>query len=182
MSIISERDRASASCLVELAAHPEVGLYPGQQLSHPERLGDEVGGAEAERANRGLFGRHGGDHENRQILETGIGLDPLQQLEAVHLGHHDVEQKQIELFRGQVLEEVLAARGGEHVVAVFLEDPGQGSGERLIVVRHEDLGATVIDRLDLSEDAPGAGNSRSGSTFPPLTTTTVEPVGPDAPG
>ena len=124
MSIISDRDRASASRLVELPADPEVGLHPGQQLPHPKWFGDEIGGTEAERANGGLFGRHGGDHQNRQVLEARIGLDPLQQLEAVHLGHHDVEEKQVELFGGQVLEEVLAARGGEDVVAVLLEDPG----------------------------------------------------------
>ena len=76
-----------------------------------------------------------------QVLEAGIGLDPLQELQAVHLGHHDVEEKQVELLGGQVLEEMLAPRRGEDVVAVLLEDPGQRPGERLIVVRHEDLGS-----------------------------------------
>ena len=87
--------------LVQLAAHPQVRLHPRQQLPDPERLGDEVGGAQAQRADGGLFRRHGRDHEHRQVLEAGIGLDPLQQLQAVHLGHHDVEQQQIELLGGR---------------------------------------------------------------------------------
>ena len=127
--------------LVELAAHPEMRLHPRQQLPHPERLGDEVRGPEAEGSDRRLLGRHGGDHEDRQVLEPGIGLDPLEQLEPVHLRHHDVEQQEVELLRVQVVEEVLAPGHGEHLVAVFLEDPGQGAGERLVVVGDEDLGS-----------------------------------------
>ena len=84
--------------LVQLAADAQVRLDPGQQLAHPERLGDEVGRAEAEGADGGFLGRHRGDHEDRQVLEPRIGLDPLQELQAVHLGHHDVEQQQVELL------------------------------------------------------------------------------------
>ena len=76
-----------------------------------------------------------------QVLEPRIGLHPLQELEAVHLGHHDVEQQQVELLGAQMVEEMLAPRDGEHLVAVLLEDPGQGAGERLVVVGDEDLGS-----------------------------------------
>ena len=127
--------------LVQLAAGAEVRLHPGQQLAHPERLGDEVGGAEAEGADGGFLGRHGGDHQDRQVLEPGVGLDPLEELEPVHLRHHDVEQEEVELLGAQMVEQVLAAGDGEHLVAVLLQDPGQGPGERLVVVGDEDLGS-----------------------------------------
>ena len=76
-----------------------------------------------------------------QVLEAGIGLHPLEELQPVHLGHHDVEQEQVELLGAQMVEEMLAARHGEDLVAVLLEDPGQGPGERLVVVGDEDLGS-----------------------------------------
>ena len=68
-----------------------------------------------------------------------VGLDPLEQLQPVHLGHHDVEQQQVERLGLQVLEQMLAAGNGQHLVAVLLEDPGQRAGERLVVIGHEDL-------------------------------------------
>ena len=125
--------------LIELAPYPEMRLYPRQQLPDPERLRDEVRGAEAERSDGGLLRGHRGDHEHRQVLVPRIGLHLLQELETVHLGHHDVEQQQIERLGLQVLEQVLAAGDGEHVVTVLLEDPGQRAGERLVIVRDEDL-------------------------------------------
>ena len=48
MSIISERDAGLGPGLVQLAADPEMRLDPGQQLAHPERLGNEVRRAQAE--------------------------------------------------------------------------------------------------------------------------------------
>ena len=154
--------------LVELPSHPEMGLHPGQQLPDSKWLGDEIRGAEAEGANRGLFRRHGGDHQDRQVLEPRISLYSLEQLQPIDLGHHDIEQEQVELFGGEMLEEVLAPGSGKDIVAVFLENPGQRPRQRLIVVRHQDLrrnGHHCTRRWN-----------RAGSTFPPLTMATVGPV------
>ena len=109
--------------LVELAPDPEVRLHPGEQLAHPERFGDEVSGTETEGANRGLFRRHRRDHEHRQVLEARVGFHPLEQLQSVDLGHHDVQQEQVEGLRLQVLEQQLATRHGHDLVAVLLENP-----------------------------------------------------------
>ena len=49
------------------------------------------------------------------IISTGrsreamVALEPLQQLQAVGLGHHDVEQQQVVLVAPQPVEQVLAA-------------------------------------------------------------------------
>jgi hypothetical protein len=126
--------------LVELAPDPEVRLDPREKLANPERLRNEVGGAEAERADCRLLGRHGGDHEHGQVLEAGIGLDPLKELKTVHSRHHDVEEKEVEGLGLQVLEEALPPGNREHFVAVLLEDPGECSGQCLVVVSYEDLG------------------------------------------
>jgi hypothetical protein len=36
------------------------------------------------------------DDDDRQVAGTGGGLEGLQHLEAIHLGHHDIEQHQVE--------------------------------------------------------------------------------------
>src|SRR5687768_172387 len=154
-------------------------LHAREQLAHAERLGDEVGCPEAERAHRGFLGWHRGNHEDGQVAIPGVVLYALQQLQPVDLRHHDVEEEQVELVGREMLEEMLAARNGNDFVAVLLEDPGERAGERLIVVgdenlrseRHsaretfEDCGIDVAaarDRDDRSLDRESTGPERGG--------------------
>ena len=154
MSIISERDRASARAWFSSRPTRRCALTRASSSRTRNGLGMKSAAPRPSERTVASSGRHRGDHEHRQVLEAGIGLDPLEQLETVHLGHHDVEQQQIERLGGQVLEQMLAAGDGEHVVAVLLEDPGQRAGERLVVVRHEDLGS---ERHQLHQPVEEAG-------------------------
>ncbi len=113
--------------LVELAPDPEMSLHPGEEFLDPEWLGDEILGAQPQRADRRLLGRHRRDHQHRQVAPAGVVPDLLQQLEPVDLGHHDVEQQQVELVGGKVLEEVLATGNGDDIVAVLAQDPRERS-------------------------------------------------------
>jgi len=97
----------------------------GEQLAHPERLGDEVRGPEAEGPHRGVLGGHRRDHENRELAEAFVLLQALEQLQPVDLGHHDVEQQQGRLGLLQLGEQAFAPGAHGHLVAVLLEDPRQ---------------------------------------------------------
>ena len=70
-------------------------------------------------------------------------------------------------LRVEPLQQVLPAGDAHHLVAVLLEDPGEGAGQRLVVIRDEDL------RRELIQDTRRW--NRSGSTLPPLRMATVRP-------
>src|SRR6185436_16826800 len=134
-----------------------------------EGLRDEVAGAEPQGAHRGLLGRHRRDHENRKVLEPIVPFETAQQLEAIHLRHHDVEQDQVERLGFEPLQQMLAARHRGDVVTVFLEDPPQGAGEGGIIVGDENLGSRAHALSCTSR------SKRAGSTFPPVATATTDP-------
>src|SRR5690606_5981723 len=129
--------------------------------------------AEAQRAHGGFLGGHGGDHEDRDVAEPRVGLEPLQQHQPVGPGHHDVEHEQVVRLGGQLLHHRGSAVHHHHLVLVLLEDPGEGAGERQVVIGDQDAGLDAhpaINRLN-----------SSGSTLPPLTTATVGPAGRSRP-
>src|SRR5437667_43764 len=119
----------------------------GEQLAHTERLGDEVGGAQAKRFDRRFLGRHRRDHQDRKVAEPLVGLHLGQELEAVHLGHHDVEQQQVGAFLLELPHEPLATGRDDDLVAVLLEDPHERADQRLVVVGDEDLGRGTVGHL-----------------------------------
>ena len=131
----------AAACLFarlrERPPHADVRLDTRQQLSHAERFGDEVGRAQSKRAHRRFFRRHGRDHEHRQVLIALFLLQALEQLQAVDLRHHDVEQQQRGLDLLQLGKQAVAARTDGHLVPVLLEDPGQRPDQRFIVVGNQ---------------------------------------------
>src|SRR2546426_3120380 len=149
----------------ELLGGADVRLDAREQLAHAERLGDEVRRAEAERLHGRLLGRHGRDHQHREVPEPVVGLHLLEQLQAVDLGHHDVEEQELRPLLLEPPEEVPPAGGAHDLLPVFLEDPGGGAHERLVVVGDEDLARAFRPRSHAS--------SNEGSTLPPLTTSTV---------
>ena len=78
-----------------------------------ERLGDVVEGAPLHRRERGLDRREGGDHHDRQVLVHRPEL--AEHGEAVHAGHHDVDDSGVEGLRPRQLEPVHAVDGKAHV-------------------------------------------------------------------
>src|SRR5207253_1373165 len=75
------------------------------------------------------------------------------------------EEQELRPLLLEPAEQVLPARGDHDLVPVFLEDPGEGAHERLVVVGDEDLARAFRHRSHAS--------SNEGSTLPPLTTSTV---------
>src|SRR3989441_1256294 len=160
--------RATARFLTRLrqrAADAYVRLDARQQLPHPERFGDEVGRAEAQSAHGRFLGRHGRHHEDRQVAIPLVLLQALEQLQPIHLGHHDVEQQDggLELF--ELGEQPVASGADRHLVPIFFQDPGQGLDQRRVVVSDQD------SRCGARHQSVASRSERS--TLPPLTTSTV---------
>jgi hypothetical protein len=59
-----------------------------------------------------------GDHDHRNVLGALFGLEPPADLEAVHAGHHHIEQHDIGALVGTDLKRLTAAPCGAHVEIV----------------------------------------------------------------
>src|SRR5256885_1887505 len=158
----------------QLLRRADVRLHARQQLAHPEWLGDEISGPEAERLDRRLLGRHRREHQHRDVAEPVVCLHFRQQLQAVDLRHHDVEQQEVGALLFQLTDQPLTARRRDDVVTVLLQDPRERADQGLVVVRDEDLGSGFGAQRPQS-------SSSEGSTLPPLTTSTVGGTGRTAP-
>ena len=64
-----------------------------------DRLGQVLVAAGLEPGDHVLRVGHRGDHDDRRERERGVGAQPPADLDAVELGHHDVEQDQVGLSR-----------------------------------------------------------------------------------
>ena len=102
------------------------------------RLLEEVEGAELRGLDRGLHRPVPRDHD---ADEVGMRLlDALEQLQAVHSRHLDVEEREIEAPVGKRVQRGLAALRGANVVILVLEDALERAANRGVVVDDEDAG------------------------------------------
>ena len=65
--------------------------------------------------------RFGGDQDHRDERQRGVGLQPLDGLDAVHLRHHDVEQYEVGQQLAGLFQRLDAVPGGHDLVALALE-------------------------------------------------------------
>jgi len=79
----------------------ERGRNAGAKHDRVEGLGQVVRGAELDRAGDAVDLVDGRDHDDRNVPEHGIRPHALEDLETVHLGHHDVEEHQVDRVRGE---------------------------------------------------------------------------------
>ncbi len=99
-----------------------------------DRLGDEVEGAELERAHRGLDVAVGGDHGHR--YGRRVALHPLHQLETVAVGQAHVREAQVVAD----LQQLRRASARSAVVSGRVSMPFEGHGQQLA-----DIGLVVDD-------------------------------------
>ena len=119
---------------------PQDRADAGRQLVGMERLGDVVVGAEVEAL--GLVGGRalGGQQDHRD----GTSLAQLaHDLDAVEVGHDDVEQDDVGADLLGLLERLLAAVGGDDAEALLAEGDRNELRDARLVIRDEDewLGA-----------------------------------------
>lgn len=79
-----------------------------------------------------------GDHHDWNVVGGGIGLEAAADLEAVHVGHHDVEQDDVAFGAGTDRQRLVAVRGGHHV-EIFGGETG---------LQQFDVGRDVVDNED----------------------------------
>ena len=116
---------------------PQDGADAGGQLVGVERLGDVVVGAEVEAlglvGGRAL-GRQQDDGDRAPLAELAHDLD------AVEVGHDDVEQDDVRPDLLGLLEGLLAAVGGDDAEALLTEGDRDELGDAGFVVGDEDEG------------------------------------------
>src|SRR5437879_1004979 len=118
--------------LVQGVARQERDLFEG------ERLFDVVVGAQLDRLDRRFDGPVAGHHDDQQAR---VGLHrALERLDAVEIGHPDVEEHQV---RGGIsldeLEGFLAALRHGNLVALVLQDARERVEDRRLVVHDQDV-------------------------------------------
>ncbi len=135
---------------------PLQALDAGQQRKDvvvAERLGDEIEGPQPHRFHGHRDAAVGGHHNDLQVRQRPL-LDPLQQLDAVEVGHLQVGHDHVEASALQLLPGLLAIGGGNDFVALAAEVFRQGDAFDLLVVGDEDFHIpTVLKRISLLKPA-----------------------------
>ena len=127
---LQPRDLAAQRALAERLVGDE------QQLLDLERLGDVVVRAELDRADRGLDRAERGDHHD--VRRLGQRHHAADQVEAVHLGHPQVGDDQVEPVGARELEAGRGARRRLDLEPRVLELLGQQVAHRLVVLDDQD--------------------------------------------
>ena len=88
---------------------PEVRLHPRYQLARAEGLGHVIVPADFQAQHAVHFVRAGGEEQDGDAPQRGRLADLAAQLEAIHLGQHDVEHHQVRLVLFEGLENASGA-------------------------------------------------------------------------
>ena len=92
---------------------PQQRAHAGQQLRLVDGLGQEVVGPGLDPLDPLLAGIERGHHHHRQDAGAGVGPDPSAHLVAAHLGHHHVQQHEVEVFLLDDGQRLAAGGGGD---------------------------------------------------------------------
>ena len=133
-------------CLVLLGkhimedSHGEQIVDAVEELHLVEGLGDEFGSAHFQSANAGVMIIAGGQHHDRHgVPVTDLG-PVLQNVEAVEVGHIDVEQEQVESLRRQQAADLTGVGDAVNVaIGFFFEDFLQKFDVGRVVIYDQDV-------------------------------------------
>ena len=116
-------------------------LDPRQQRKDvlvAERLGEKIERPELDRLDGHGNAAVGGHHDDFHVGQRAL-LDPLQQLDAVELGHFQVGHDHVEPPGGQLVQRFLPVGGGDHLMPLRGQIVGQGDPFDLFVVDDKDV-------------------------------------------
>ena len=116
------RGRGAQPELVGQHLQPHQAPHPRHQLQVVDRLGQEIVGAGFKPADAVRHVIERGNHHDRDMRGRRIALQPPADLETVHVGHHHVEQHDVDLAVLAGLQRVGAVAGGQHL-EIFGEQP-----------------------------------------------------------
>jgi hypothetical protein len=113
---------------------PGQRTYSGGQLQAIEGFGDEIVAAGLDAANTVVARIQRGDHNDRYQLGFGIVFQQCANLEAVYLGHHDVEQDHVRLLLANELQTFSRFMGVRKIEARdFTRGFENGDGAGLVI-------------------------------------------------
>jgi len=97
-----------------------------------ERFDEVLGGAQLHRVDGGL---HVDDARDHHDLLLGVPLlHAVDEIVAVHTGHHEIGEDDVEVTLLDDAQGLFAARGRDHFVALFREQPFEQLAEVALVV------------------------------------------------
>ena len=152
-------DAASRSEAEAQLALLQRALDQVQQLVGVEGLDDVVEGAGLQRAHGGVHRGVGGHDDDGQV-RAHLGQARLQ-LQAVHLGHLDVHQRDVVGVLGRQAQRGRGAVGHVHAPAVLAEPAAEGLAHDLLVV-HDQQGRGRCGLAVLAHVATSAGAGAAG--------------------
>ncbi|TPW17509.1 MAG: prephenate dehydrogenase [bacterium] len=147
--------------IVSPVAAAQQGLDPGHELEEAERLGDVVVRAELQAQDLVDFLPARGEHDDRQLV--AVGADLAADVEAAHLGQHDIQDHEIGCGIAGEPEPGGAILGHGDGVTLVLEAVLQRDGHRGIIFDDQDSGHGVLHPLStLGSGSPsGIGTRRA---------------------
>ena len=114
-----------------------LGRDPGERDRQVHRLGHIVVGALPERLDHIFALIFGGDHDDRQFRRALPLANAAQGLQAVHLGHHHVEQDQVKRLTFDQFERSLRSFGESDRIALELQAATQHVSVHLFVIHQQ---------------------------------------------
>ena len=130
--------------LVAQALLLEAGADARLQQHRVHRLGQVVLGAQLDAAHDVVQALERRGHDHRQVAQLRVGLQLLEHLEAVHLGHLDVEQQQVEAARARSISSATRPFSAQRdAMALQLQAARQQQAVDLVVVDDQQARAVL---------------------------------------
>ncbi len=112
----------------------EGGAGAGEEFGLFDGLGEVIMAADLESADLVLHFKFGGEEKDGDVAGVLVGLEAAADFEAVHLGHHDVQNDDIDGLFGEEFEGGAAGVGGQTIEARVLKaDLEEAQGLGLVV-------------------------------------------------
>jgi hypothetical protein len=137
-----------------------------------ERLGEVILGTRFDAAHHRLHFIERRDHDHREVPQTIVRLDLAQHFVAVHVGHHDVEQHEVEGQLAHLLQRIGAIAHGVHVVSLTFQR--RDSTSRLLASSSTTSSSPGSAVPSTAIDSGNAWTRRSRGTEPGCTRTDVK--------
>ena len=116
----------------------EAGADAGAQEDRVEGFGDIILGAQLDAADDALDLVEGGNHDDRQMLQGGIGFHASQDFAPIEAGHEQIEQDKIELAGADLFKGIPAIADCGDGIAEFFEPAAEQFAVRFVIVGEQE--------------------------------------------
>ena len=153
--------------LANEANDAQMGGYAGVHLGLLDRFGDVIHRAGVEPPRQILHVRLGRDEDDGNVRDRFIFFEAAAGLEAVHLGHHDVQQHQVRMDGRSDAEGLGPAGGEKDLMAERCQHLAQQVEIGGLVVDQQELDLVRFSGIGHGSDSPffaGHGGGTSGAS------------------